>query len=77
MRVAEDRARFVPRRYPEVAPLKQDFALRNPDRARQHAEQRLDDRGFAGATLADEPVRFAGCEIQAHIAQDWLGVREF
>ena len=41
--VAEDRARFAPRRRPEVSSFKQDFAMRDPDRARQHAEQRLGD----------------------------------
>ena len=42
--VAEDRARFAPRHSSEVASFKQDFALRDPDRTRQHAKQRLGDR---------------------------------
>ena len=70
--VAENRARFAPRRGPKVSPFEQDFALRDPDRARQHAKQRLGDRRFAGAAFADEPERFAGREIEAHIPQDRL-----
>ena len=42
--VAEDRARFAPRHCSQVAAFKQDFALRDPDCSRQHAEQRLGDR---------------------------------
>ena len=61
---------------PEVSSFEQDFALRNPDRARQHAEQRLGDRRFAGAAFADEPKRFARREIEAHVSQDRLRVPE-
>ena len=75
--VAEDRARLAPRHRSQVPPFEQDFASRDPDRARQHAEQRLGDRRFAGAAFADEPERFAGRKIEAHIPQDRLSVPEF
>ena len=75
--VAEDRACFATWHGPQVSPFKQDLALRDSDRARQHAKQRLGDRGLAGAAFADEAERFAGREFEAHIAQDWLSVPEF
>jgi hypothetical protein len=75
--VAKDGARLAPRRRPEVTPFKQDLAVRNPDRARQHAKQRFGDGRFAGAALAHDPERFAEREIEVHLAQNCLRAVEF